>query len=87
MFAADPIETGHTYRLTFENSAEGAIECADMPLVEEMCCESADADYLYFERHDDYGTIGIEFFFHAHEGCVKNGQWWDENNWTRLVQV
>lgn len=76
-------KVGTTYTLTFANSPEGEAELGSESLVAVMICETAQDNYLVFVSQ----TNGVEFFFHSHDGCAKNGQWWDEEHWTQLVSV
>jgi len=75
------IHSGSTYALTFENSAEGALEFAGCPLTATATCEDSRPDYLTFEEQLRGGAEGFEFFRRP------DGEWWDENGWTRLVSA
>src|SRR4051812_19354881 len=79
---------GQKCRLTFENSAEGDVECEGCPLVVEAVCTNSEPDYLCFEtEYEDGSAEGYEFF--RHDLCRNDehrGKWWDENLWTQLVR-
>jgi hypothetical protein len=80
---------GRLYRLTFQNSKEGEIECEGCPLVVESVCVDAKNNYMAFESQLKDGSVeGYEFF--RRDYCVNKNQqweWWDEYLWTRLVQI
>lgn len=78
----DMPSVGIAYRLTFENSPEGEIECEGCPLVAEFTCDTSEPGYLTFEAECAGGSECIEFFLNA-----GTGEWWDENLWTRLVSL
>jgi hypothetical protein len=72
---------GKRYRLQFENTPEGEIEFAGMPLTYEGTCTEADSDWLCFEQEIEEGGECASFFNYGDTG------WLDENVWTKLLSA
>jgi hypothetical protein len=72
---------GKRYRLQFENTPEGEVECEGCPLSYEGTCTEADSGWLCFEQEISEGGECVSFLNYGAAG------WLDENQWTKLLSA